>query len=327
MRVQLTFVAIALAALLKPVVGQAQTTERLNPMIALHEKGLPVFGITHPSINAGGRGGRGGRGVDTTQPPPPPPAPPSLADIAKETLAYGLADFQYTTYSPQTADRFKAYMEAITAQGGGMRTHAFIGKVNRIIEATPAPAQARIIEQLNVGHAGIFMQQVETATEVRQAVAAMRFVSRGGIRPDTGIDLAAKYWGLTKAQYLDRADVWPINPRGELVIYAIVESRLGIENIRAIAAEPGISAVVVGAGTLGGVMRGDTAGFNAAVKSVAAACKEFKKACSYPANNPAEIERLMGMGFNTFTMQSRNQNGFDAIIAGRKVGGRPLTPR
>jgi 2-keto-3-deoxy-L-rhamnonate aldolase RhmA len=321
MRVQLTLVAIAIAALVNPGVAQAQSTERLNPMIALHEKGLPVFGITHPNISGGG--GRRGRGADTTQ---PPPAPPSLADLAKETLAYGLADFQYTTYSPQSADRFKGYMDAIVAQGGGMRTHAFIGKVPNL-KPNAASAQARIIEQLNVGHAGVFMQQVETAAEVRQAIAAMRFVSKGGIRPDTGIDLAAKYWGLTKAQYLDRADVWPINPRGELVIYAIVESRLGITNIKEIAAEPGVSALVVGAGTLGGVFGADRAGFDAAVASVAAACKEFKKACSHPANNPAEIERLMGMGFSVFTMQQRNQNGFDAIAAGRKVAGRPMTPR
>jgi 4-hydroxy-2-oxoheptanedioate aldolase len=217
-------------------------------------------------------------------------------------------------------------MEAITAQGGGMRTHAFIGKVPNL-KPNAASAQARIIEQMNVGHAGVFMQQVETAAEVRQAIAAMRFVSKGGIRPDTGIDVAAKYWGLTRAQYLDRADVWPLNPRGELVVYAIVESRLGITNIKEIMAEPGVTAVVVGAGTLGGVFGADRAGFDAAVASVAAACKEFKKACSHPANNPAEIERLMGMGFSVFTMQSRNQAGFDAIAAGRKIAGRPMTPR
>ena len=31
--------------------------------------------------------------------------------------------------------------------------------------------------------------------------------------------------------------------------------------------------------------------------------KEFKLPCSYPANNPAEIEKLMAQGFNVFTMQ------------------------
>src|SRR4051812_105547 len=36
----------------------AQSAERLNPVIALQEKGLPVFGISHPAIMRGGRGGR-----------------------------------------------------------------------------------------------------------------------------------------------------------------------------------------------------------------------------------------------------------------------------
>jgi 4-hydroxy-2-oxoheptanedioate aldolase len=377
MRAHLTLGAIAIAALAIPVVGQAQARERLNPMIALHEQGLPVFGITHPTINAGRGGGGGGgggaqagRGGGTRaggqgqaaqgqagQAPvaqqgqaaqgqaaqgqagqaaaAAPPAPPALADVARETLAYGLSDFEYNSYSPASADRFMGYMAALIAQGGSMRKHAFISKVP-IVHGNVEAAQQRIIEQLNMGHAGVFMQQVETAEEVRQTIAAMRFRSKGGIRPEEGFGLAAAYWGLSQREYLERADVWPLNPNGELVIYAIIESRAGVENVREIAAVPGVAALVVGAGTLGGVFSStgadgqrvrDQAGFDAAVASVVAACKEFKLACSYPANNPAEIERLMGMGFNVFTMQSRNQNAFDAVATGRRLSNRPMTPR
>jgi 4-hydroxy-2-oxoheptanedioate aldolase len=322
MRVQFLLAAIVSTMFASPAPGlaQAQPRERLNPMIVLHEKGLPVFGLTHPSLG-GGRGGRDGA---------PAPAPPVAADVARETLAYRFADFQYNSYSPGAADRFSAYMEAIIAQGGSMKTHAFISKVP-IVHGNVERAQAQIIQQLNAGHAGVFMQQVETAAEVRQAIAAMRFRSKGGIRPDTGIALAARYWGLSPADYIARADVWPLNPNGELVVYAIIESRAGIENVRQIAAEPGVAALVVGAGTLGGVYRSanadgqmvrDQVAFDAAVASVAAACKEFKIACSHPANNAAELERLMGMGFSVFTMQSRNQASFDAIEAGRRMSGR-----
>jgi 2-keto-3-deoxy-L-rhamnonate aldolase RhmA len=331
MRKQLMLGSFAVAAFAGPAVSQ-QARERLNPMIALHEKGLPVLGVTHPGITAGrGRGGGGG----AADPSAAPPAAPVLADVARETLGYRLADFQYNSYSPQSAERFKGYMEAIIAQKGSMREHAFISKVP-IVHGNVAPAQTRIIEQLNAGHAGVFMQQVETAEEVRQAIAAMRFRSKGGIRPDTGIALAAAYWGLSPAQYLERADVWPLNPNGELVVYAIVESRAGIANVREIAREPGVASIVVGAGTLGGVFTTtnadgqrarDQAGFDAAIASIVAACKEFKVACGYPANNPADIERLMGMGFTVFTMQSRNQAAFDAVATGRRLSGRPMTPR
>jgi 2-keto-3-deoxy-L-rhamnonate aldolase RhmA len=326
--------ALSFGVLAVSMVGQAQSQRRINPMVALHEKGLPVFGITHPAIVAGGRGRGAGPGgtTEATAAPATPPAQPSLMDAARETMSYKFADFAYNNYSSANADRFLGYMAALIAAGGSVSSHAFISKVP-IIHTDPAAATARIVEQLNAGHAGVMMQQVESADEVRTALAAMRFKSKGGTRPDEGYGLAAAYWGLTKEQYREKADPWPLNKNGELVLWAIVESKKGIANVREIAAVPGLTVLTVGAGTLGGVFSStgadgqrvrDQAGFDAAVASVIAACKEFKVACSYPANNPAEIEKLMSQGFTVFTMQGRNPAGFDAIAAGRRLAGRPV---
>jgi 4-hydroxy-2-oxoheptanedioate aldolase len=312
--------------------GQAQAPRRLNPMIALHENGLPVFGITHPAIVAGGRGRGmtpGAAGGGSSAPATPPPQP-SLMEAARETMAYRLSDFDYNSYSTANAERFMAYMAALLAAGGSMSAHPFLSKVP-IIHTDPAAATARIVEQLNAGHAGIILQQVESAEEVRTALAAMRFTSKGGTRPEAGIGLAAAYWGLSDAQYREKADPWPLNKNGELVLWAIIESKKGIANVREIAAVPGLTVLTVGAGTLGGVFSStgpegqrvrDQAGFDAGVNAVLAACKEFKVACSHPANNPAEIESLMARGFSVFTMQARNKDGFDAIAAGRRLSGR-----
>ncbi|MBI4472248.1 MAG: hypothetical protein HY646_06240 [Acidobacteria bacterium] len=319
-----TFVGllIVLTVLASLMVGQAQTVRRLNPMIALLEQRLPVFGITHPAIVAGQRG----RGAAPAQPVPQP----VIADAARETVAYKLGDFQYNSYSPASADRFREYMRAILDAGASMRTHAFISKIP-IVHGDPAAAAARIVDQLNAGHAGIMMQEVESANEVRQAIAAMRFRSKGGTRPEEGIGLAAAYWKLNEAEYREKADLWPLNPNGELVLWAIIESKEGIAKAREIAAVPGLSVLIVGAGTLGGVFSStgadgqrvrDQAGFDAAVAAVLAACKEFKLACSHPANNPAEIEKLTAQGFSVFTMQRRDQAGFDAVLAGRRLSGR-----
>jgi 4-hydroxy-2-oxoheptanedioate aldolase len=311
--------------------GQGRS-KHLNPMIVLHEQGLPVFGVTHPAIVAGGRGGRGRGAPAADAPAPMPPPQPSLADAAKETMAYTLSDFEYDSFSPATSERFMGYMAELLAAGGSMRTHAFIAKIP-IVHTNPEAALERITDQLNAGHAGIIMQEVETTEEVRQAVSAMRFKSQGGSRPDEGTGLAAAYWGLTPAEYHEKADSWPLNPNGELILWVIIESRKGIANVREIAQVPGVSVLTVGAGTLGGVFTStdangqrvrDQEGFDAGVAAVLAACKEFKKPCSYPANNPADIERLMKMGFDTFTMQSRNQAAFDAVETGRRLSGRPL---
>jgi hypothetical protein len=191
--------ALGLAVLASPMLGQNQGKTRLNPMIALLEQGLPVFGITHPAISAGqrGRGSReaGGAGQTAT----PASLQPVLADVAQETLAYKLGDFQYNSYSPASAERFMGYMAAISAAGGSVKTHAFISKIP-IVHGNEQAAAARIVEQLNAGHAGVMMQQVESADEVRQAIAAMRFRSKGGIRPDEGIGKAAAYWKLTEPE-------------------------------------------------------------------------------------------------------------------------------
>ena len=307
-------------------IGVAQVPERINPMIALHERGLPVFGVTHPPIVAGGRGPGGTAAAST-----PAPAPlPSLVEAARETMAYRFSDFAYDNYSSATADRFLGYMGAMLAAGGSARAHAFISKVP-IIHTDPALATARIVEQLNAGHVGVMLQEVESADEVRAGLAAMRFAAKGGTRPDDGVGLAAAYWKVTEAEYRQKADPWPLNPKGELVLWAIVESKKGIANIREIAQVPGLTVIVVGAGTLGGVFSTtgadgqrvrDQAGFDAGVSAILSACKEFKVACSHPANNPKEIEDLMARGFTVFTMQRRDAAAFDAVTTGRKLSGR-----
>jgi hypothetical protein len=50
-----------------------------------------------------------------------------------------------------------------------------------------------------------------------------------------------------------KADVWPLNKNGELLLTVIIESIPGLEKAREIAAEPGVAQVGVGYGTLAGV--------------------------------------------------------------------------
>jgi 4-hydroxy-2-oxoheptanedioate aldolase len=322
MRLRVAIGVLALAVCTGPLAGQAQS--RLNPMIPLIEQGLPVLGVVHPSYTAGRAAGPGGGA----------PAQPVMAEIARETVAYRLGDFVLNSYSPATAEQYRAFTQAIVAAGGSARTHPFLAKIP-IIHRDPAVATQRLIDQLNDGQVAVSMQEVETVEEVQQALAAMRFVSRGGTRPESGFERAAAYWGLTPAQYLEKADVWPVNPNGELLLTVIIESRAGVANARAIAALPSVSVVTVGAGTLGGVFTSvdadgqrvrDQAGFDAAVAQVLAACKEFRKACGYPANDPAEVTALMNDGWDFLIMQRRDQAAFDAVETGRRLGGRSLAP-
>jgi len=309
---------------------QVEIPDRLNQMIPLIEQGLPVLGIAHPPYTPSRRGR--GRGQGAGEAPPTVAPQPDLVEAAREMVAYQLGDYELNSYSPTSVDRYRAFVEAIVAAGGSARTHPFVSKIP-IMHSDPTETTQHLIDQLNDGQVVVVMQQVETVEEVNQAIAAMRFTSKGGVRPEEGFERAAAYWGMTEAEYLDKADVWPLNPHGELLINVIIESREGVANARAISAVPGVAVVTVGSGTLGGVFTSrnaedervrDQEGFDAAVATILAACKEFNKSCGYPANNPAEVEALMEDGWDFLIMQRRNQDAFDAVLTARRLSGRAI---
>jgi 4-hydroxy-2-oxoheptanedioate aldolase len=103
-----------------------------------------------------------------------------------------------------------------------------------------------VIKQvLDTGVAGIMMPHTETAEQAMSVVAAARYPQKPGVTDflpmgHRGFSPAVpqRYWGFGPMQvndYLDAVDVWGLDPVGELVLVFIVESRLGVENIRAIA--------------------------------------------------------------------------------------------
>lgn len=306
-------VAAGLAASSTTAVAQG---DRLNPIIALQEKSLPVFGIAHPAISAGR-----GRGAAADPAAAPPPAI-VLSDVAKETVGYKRADYLFTS-GPNEAgfDNFVRYTEELKKAGGSARTLPFAAKIG-IWHGNPADVTARIQRQLNAGHSSVSMEAVESAQEVRDVIKAMRLTSAGGTRPETGLENAAAYWGLSVDEYKKKADVWPLNKNGELLVSVIIESRAGLEQARDIAAEPGVAQVFAGYGTLGGVFKGDPEGRENAARTILAACKGANVPCGFPVNNPAEMEQRLKEGWSVFVLQRRDDNAFAAIETGRRIGSR-----
>jgi 4-hydroxy-2-oxoheptanedioate aldolase len=318
---------LATAALLTTTwlpVGHAQKKTRLNRVIALLEEKKPVFGVYAPSNGGGRRGG--------AEAPPPRP----VIDLAKDALGYQAADFLFNGSMEGGLDRaFQPYADFVTALGDASAsrlphlglTHPLIVKTPKIAEAGPKTAE-NISRQLNVGAAGIMFVEAESADEVRQGLAAMRFASNGGTRPDH-VGAAPKHWGMTEQDYKSKADLWPLNPNGELINWTIVESKAGLAHVREIAAVKGIGVLWPGAGTLRGVFSStnekgervlDTAAWENAIQTVLSACKEFHVPCGFPAT-PNDIETRMKQGFSVFVM-NWGDAGFKAVDIGRKAAGR-----
>ena len=315
---------LGLAALCAAV-PTAQTSKHRNPIITLLEQHKPVFGVYAPS-NGGRRG----------QPAPERPA----SALATDALAYANADFLFNGSAENGIDRampaITAFVSAMDAAGGAAKTR-FFGVARPLVLKIPKidPDRAKAVEnigrELNAGAAGIMFVETESAAEVRAGIAAMRFKAKGGTRADDDVGAAPAHWGVSAAEYRKHADLWPLNPDGELINWTIVESLEGLKHVREIAQVKGVGVLWPGAGTLrndvftrtnaNGERVFDAVGWENAIQQVLAACKEFHVPCGYPANTPEQMDERMKQGFTVF-ISSWGESGFKAIEEGRKVGGR-----
>ena len=288
--------------------------DRLNPMIALQERGQPVFGLYAP--RAGRRGGPASEASDVRSP----------RQLAEETTAYERSDYVFVSSMERGLPAFTELMSAIHDAGATARTHPLVVKMEKISE--DPDAVAHIGQQLNAGVSGIMFVGVDTAEEVTVGLDAMRFASNGGTRSDD-VGWAPTYWGMTEDEYRAKADLWPLNPAGELINWTIIESHEGLEQVREIAAVPGIGVLWPGAGTLrrlfstteaDGERVVDVEAWEDALQRVLSACREFEIACGYPAN-ASDIELRMEQGFSVFVM-NWGDGGFETIDIGRAAAGR-----
>ena len=294
--------------------SMATTDGHLNPMIDLHEAETPVFGLYAPSPG-GGRGRAGSA--------PPPAKTPE--ERAAETMSFPRSDYVFDGSMERGVDEglpiFTALAEAMHAAGASVETHPFVVKMSKI--ESPEQATRDVAMQLDAGVSGIMFVGVESAEEVRAGLSAMRYASEGGTRPDR-VGSAPGYWGLTEEEYQREADLWPLDPDGELISWVIVESHEGLANVQEIAAVPGIGVLWPGAGTLRGLFSStgpdgqrvlDEEGWENAIQQVLSACKEFEVACGYPAN-ASDIEMRLEQGFSVFVM-GWGESGFETVDAGR----------
>src|SRR3954454_7977599 len=114
-------------------------------------------------------------------------------------------------------------------------------------------------QALDLGCYGIVWPHISTVEEAYNAVAACRYprlkttknYEPAGIRGD-GPAGAVGYWGLTQQEYYGKADVWPLDPNGEIFVILQIEDTRGVENLDAMLREvKGIGAILIGEGDLG----------------------------------------------------------------------------
>jgi len=360
MRRSVVLAVVSVAALGVSLTGQGN--KHLNPVVDLLAAKKPVFGTAIPANGGGGGGNRpggagggaAGSGAAPTTPPPAPtpaPTPKTPVELAKDALAHPEIDYFFSggmergvstpgrNGGPAPIESFTSFANGLVEAGAIITKPAPLLRAPLAVKtpnisnaerpADPAVYVDSISKQLNAGVSIINFVEVDSVDEITKGINAMRFASKGGTRPDA-IGDAARYWGVDEKTYRAKADVWPLDPNGNLLAWAIIETKEGIANVREIAQVKGLSAVIVGAGTLGGVFSTtnaegrrvrDDAAWEAAIQTILAACKEFKKPCGYPAYE-TDIEARMKQGFDVFIIQTFSDRGFKAVEIGRQVSGR-----
>ena len=239
---------------------------------------------------------------------------PLIARLEQGQIAYTGVDWTFIDmeHGPYLLDRLQATLAEL-GKKKKPNGQFEIAPIVRIPLEGDEPFRFAVKQVLDSGAFGIVFPHIETKAQALEAIRSMRYPpQRNAKYPEPagrrgwGPGRAAAYWGLQVPDYAFRyADVWPLNPEGELFAMLMIESPAGVRNIDEILQVPGIGAVHIGASDLGvslGVgppSPGNPPETEAAVQKVLRACLARKVVCGYPAvfGGEAEVRKRAAEGF------------------------------
>jgi 4-hydroxy-2-oxoheptanedioate aldolase len=189
----------------------------------------------------------------------------------------------------------------------------------------------QVKQVLDSGVHAVVFPTIESVAHAQEAIAAMRYPQKPGSRDfepqglrGTGPAFAARVWGFSQPEYVEKADIWKLDPGGQLIPWLLIESPAGARASRDICRwlkEKNIGAVIwVGTGASGSgsggdmlaTHGGDLEGVARSVDTVLAAGREF--GCTIAMVGNTQIERRLKEGARIF---SGSPSPSDLKAAGR----------
>ncbi len=211
---------------------------RVNRLIALLEQDQPTFGERVPGLGY-------------------------AAGVAAAGTPY---DYLIVEFEHQPFDLIglRAFLRGLV-DGGHTRSGHRTPPVLVTLPVTGSSGDAvranawQLAHVLATGVHGVILCHTEVAEAVRALVSHARYPFNTpdaddgtvGRRGGGGQGDAAAIWGLPVAEYLARADPWPLNPAGELLLAVKIENTRGLANCHDILAVPGIGMAEWGPGDIG----------------------------------------------------------------------------
>jgi 4-hydroxy-2-oxoheptanedioate aldolase len=185
---------------------------------------------------------------------------------------------------------------------------------------------------LDIGVYGILWPHIDTVEDAYRAVAAMRYPKREGhpqrepfgCRGDAPGG-AVRYWGISQQEYYDRADLWPLDPNGEVFCGLMIESPEGIKNLPRIIEEvPGITAIITGEGDLsqelGFPRQYQHPDVLAGVREIMEICKAHNMPNGWFHTTPENVDRIVAEGYR-YIMSGPGRT-YSMVEKGRAAAGR-----
>ena len=189
-------------------------------------------------------------------------------------------------------------------------------------------------QALDIGAYGIIWPHISTAEEAYNAVSACRYprpksaaaYEPAGQRGDAPT-AAARYWGVTQQEYYTKADVWPLNPVGEILVIIMCEDVQAIDNLPQILREvPGIGVVLIGEGdlsqNLGHPRQYEHPAVVEAMTAIRRICQEHHVPCGHPHVDADNAQRVVEEGYRfLIAAPTRSYPGLEACRAALRGSG------
>lgn len=214
---------------------------RINKAIELLEQKQPVFFEFVEAATSGDY--EGGR---------------ALAQTWADYICY---DMEHSAFDVRALMQFMRGLVDGGPTPSGHRTPAVI--VTLPVEGTSEQAvraNAWMIKQvLAVGVHGLLLVHAESPEAVRAYVETVRYAFRpavgealgAGRRGHGGQNHAAQVWGIGVDEYFQRADPWPLNPQGELLLGVKIENTRALACVERTTQVPGLAFAEWGPGDMG----------------------------------------------------------------------------
>ena len=306
------FTALSSISLLVVLVGSAsaqQDSPRLNKAIELLENDQAVFGLLSFDYSLN-----------------------NARSLANSGLDFIIIDMEH---APFDVERLRQFLLGMTDKRSILRKGNLQPDVVPLVRI-PATGGEDVMSQakqvLDVGAFGVMYPSVSTRAQAEKSVGATRYPQLNGAEDFEPVGLRGRnpsnavwYWGIR--DYHPRADVWPLDPNGELLAIIQIETPEGVENIDEIIAVPGIGVIFIGPSDLStsmGYASQAAPEVEAAIQRVLRACLDNDVPCAITTGQDSVQQRIeQGFRFVTVGLDGGlSTRTSEALRRGRAAAGR-----